>query len=131
MPNHETRRYEVAIVSASMRRGAMGAVTMALVAAGLVLTATAGRAAQDSLLAARDLYRAAQYEDALVRLDTLKGSTHPAEEGAAIEQYRAFCLLALGRSADAEQAIEAVVAAEPSFQPGDSDASPRIRSAFT
>ena len=32
---------------------------------------------------------------------------------------RAFCLLALGRSADAEQAIEAVVAAEPSYQPGD------------
>src|SRR5206468_10442074 len=49
----------------------------------------------------------------------------------AIEQYRAFCLLALGRAADAEQAIEAVVAAEPSFNPSDGDVSPRVRSAFT
>src|SRR5207245_3208948 len=46
-------------------------------------------------------------------------------------QYRAFCLLALGRAADAEQAIEAVVTAEPSYNPSDSDASPRVRSAFT
>jgi protein TonB len=64
-------------------------------------------------------------------LNRLRSSDHPASQSRAIEQYRAFCLLALGRSSDAEQAIEAVVAAEPTFQPGDGDASPRIRSAFT
>ena len=64
-------------------------------------------------------------------LNRLRSTEHPASQSRAIEQYRAFCLLALGRPADAEQAIEAVVAAEPSFQPGESDASPRIRSAFT
>jgi len=64
-------------------------------------------------------------------LNRLRSSDHPASQLRAIEQYRAFCLLALGRSTDAEQAIEAVVVAEPTFQPGETDASPRIRSAFT
>ncbi len=93
----------------------------------------AGRAtAQDTdLSAARDLYASAAYDDALTMLNRLRSSEHPASQSRAIEQYRAFCLLALGRSADAEQAIEAVVAADATFQPGETDASPRIRSAFT
>jgi TonB family protein len=93
----------------------------------------AGRAAaQDTdLSAARDLYASAAYDDALIMLNRLRSSEHPASQSRAIEQYRAFCLLALGRSADAEQAIEAVVAADATFQPGETDASPRIRSAFT
>jgi len=99
--------------------------------AAFVLSA-AGAGAQDAdLSAARDLYASAAYDDALTLLNRLRSADHPASQSRAIEQYRAFCLLALGRSADAEQAIEAVVAAEPSFQPGESDASPRIRSAFT
>jgi hypothetical protein len=125
--NREARAYEIAIVNASIRRGAMDSV--AFVTAAVVLTAAVS-AAQDPLLAARDLYRAAAYEDALVRLDTLKGSTHVAEEGLAIEQYRAFCLLALGRTAEAERAIEAVVTAAPSFRPSEAEQSPRVRAAF-
>jgi TonB family protein len=102
-----------------------------LLVATIVLTA-AGASAQDAdLSAARDLYASAAYDDALAMLNRLRSADHPASQSRAIEQYRAFCLLALGRAADAEQAIEAVVAAEPSFQPGDTDASPRIRSAFT
>jgi TonB family protein len=98
----------------------------------LLALSAAGASAQDGdLTAARDLYASAAYDDALVVLNRLRSADHPASQSRAIEQYRAFCLLALGRSADAEQAIEAVVAAEPSFQPGDSDASPRIRQAFT
>jgi TonB family protein len=104
----------------------IGALTLLLAAS------AAGAVAQDSdLSAARDLYASAAYDDALAVLNRLRSADHPASQSRAIEQYRAFCLLALGRSADAEQAIEAVVAAEPSFQPGESDASPRIRSAFT
>ena len=102
-----------------------------LLVATIVLSA-AGAGAQDAdLSAARDLYASASYDDALAMLNRLRSAEHPASQSRAIEQYRAFCLLALGRSADAEQAIEAVVAAEPSFRPGDTDASPRIRSAFT
>jgi TonB family protein len=87
--------------------------------------------AQDALVAARDLYKAAMYEDALVRLNTLRGSAHMATDDRVIEQYRAFCLLALGRTSEAERAIEAVVKAAPSFRPSEAEESPRVRSAFT
>ena len=87
--------------------------------------------AADSLADARDLYAAAEYEDALALLNRLQPGDHPAEERGAIEQYRAYCLLALGRSADAEQAIAAVVNATPLYKPSGSDVSPRVRSAFS
>ena len=100
-------------------------VVMMLAAGGIVI-------AQDGdLAAARDLYASAAYEDALSVLNRLRSSDHPAAQARAIEQYRAFCLLALGRSADAELAIEAVVVAEPSYHPSNADVSPRVRSAFT
>lgn len=102
-----------------------------LIIASLLLTATSAAAQNNDLSAARDLYASAAYDDALEVLNRLRSADHPASQSRAIEQYRAFCLLALGRAADAEQAIEAVVAAEPTFQPGESDASPRIRTAFT
>jgi TonB family protein len=97
----------------------------------IVLTATGAGAQDGDLATARDLYASAAYDDALAVLNRLRSVNHAASQLRAIEQYRAFCLLALGRSADAEQAIEAAVAAEPLFQPDESDASPRIRSAFT
>src|SRR5262249_39479989 len=38
---------------------------------------------------------------------------------------------ALGRSVEAERAIEVIVSTDPQYRPSDSDASPRIRSAFS
>jgi hypothetical protein len=98
--------------------------------AALVLVARAA-CAQDALLAARDLYRAAAYDDALVRLDTLRGSARGDADGRFIEQYRAFCLLALGRTAEAERAIEAVVTSAPFFRPSEAEESPRVRAVFS
>jgi protein TonB len=109
----------------------MKAYIVAALVAGTVLAAAPAGAQDADISAARDLYASAAYDDALTMLNRLRSAEHPASQSRAIEQYRAFCLLALGRAADAEQAIEAVVAAEPSFQPGETDASPRIRSAFT
>jgi TonB family protein len=98
----------------------------------MMLAASGGVAGQDAdLAAARDLYASAAYEDALTVLNRLRSSDHPAGQSRAIEQYRAFCLLALDRAADAQLAIEAVVVAEPSYHPSDSDVSPRVRAAFT
>ena len=97
----------------------------------IVLTAASVRAQDAELSAARDLYASAAYDDALAALNRLRVADHPVSQSRTIEQYRAFCLLALGRAADAEQAIEAVVNAEPSYHPSDSDVSPRVRSAFT
>jgi TonB family protein len=104
---------------------------VAAIVAGNVLAAAHAGAQDADITTARDLYASAAYDDALTMLNRLRSAEHPASQSRAIEQYRAFCLLALGRSADAEQAIEAVVVAEPSFQPAENDASPRIRSAFT
>lgn len=86
--------------------------------------------AEDSLAAARDLYAAAAYEDALSVLNRVRAASQHGEDAPAIDQYRALCLLALGQTADAEQAIEAVVVANPFFQPS-ADVSPRVRSTFT
>jgi TonB family protein len=95
-----------------------------------VLTPRAG-AAQDPLTAARNMYAAAAYEDALAVLDRLAAANSAPSDRFVVNQYRAFCLLALGRSADAEHAIEAVVSDRPLYHPSDAEASPRLRSAFT
>jgi TonB family protein len=85
---------------------------------------------QDPLAAARDLYASAAYEDALAALNRVPESGRPVEETRAISQYRAFCLLALGRTAEAERAIEALVARDPMYHPPANDLSPRVRAAF-
>lgn len=90
-----------------------------------------GARAQDTVAGARDLYAAAAYDEALTALNRLDGSTAPQADRFAINQYRAFCLLALGRTIEAEKAIEAVVSAEPLYHPSDADASPRLRAAFS
>jgi hypothetical protein len=103
------------------------------VAAALALVvATADFAAgQDSLSAARELYAGAAYEDALVVLNRLRANVVRTDDARAIDQYRAFCLLALGRASDAERAIESVIAVQPSYQPTEGDVSPRVRAAFS
>ncbi len=84
------------------------------------------------LSAARDLYASARYDEALAVLNGLQ----PTNDGGgsdrkSIEQYRSLCLLALGRGTEAESAIAAVVTADPLFMPNETDASPRVRSAFS
>src|SRR5262252_9558590 len=106
-----------------MARKVLGVVAVVL------LTARHGLG-QESIIAARDLYASAAYEDALAILNKLPESGRPVDEVNAIEQYRAFCLLALGRTAEAEHAIETVVAAEPMYRPAN-DLAPRVRNAFS
>jgi len=100
------------------------------IAAAILWTANTA-SAQDQIAAARDLYAAAAYEDALVMLDHMAAAPNAPPDRFAINQYRAFCLLALGRTGDAERAIEAVVSDRPLYHPSDAEASPRLRSAFT
>jgi hypothetical protein len=85
---------------------------------------------QESIAVARDLYTAANYDDALVLLSRLDSPGSNPSDRMAINQYRAFCLLALGRAVEAERAIEAVVSTDPLYHPTESDASPRLRTAF-
>src|SRR5262245_14409537 len=109
----------------NVRRACAGALFLAAIIAPEVVIA------EDSLSAARDLYAAAEYENALAALDRLRMGGVKADDGRAVEQYRAFCLLALGKSSEAAQAIEAVVSADPSYFPSNSDVSPRVRAAFS
>ena len=75
----------------------------------------------------RALYVAASYEEALAEMPEGLSATATTE----LEQYRALCLLALGREADAKTTIERLVQAHPSFVPSADDVSPRMRELFT
>lgn len=86
---------------------------------------------ENPLTAARDLYASARYDEALAVLNGLKPSEGVTSDRRSIEQYRSLCLLALGRGTEAESAIAAVVTSDPLFMPGEADASPRVRTAFS
>jgi TonB family protein len=104
--------------------------TSFFVACILLLTSLSVQA-QDTISQARDLYTAANYEGALGLLSRLDSPSNQPSDRLVINQYRAFCLLALGRTPEAEQAIEAVVMANPLYRPAEADASPRLLSAFS
>jgi TonB family protein len=86
--------------------------------------------AQESIQAAQTLYASASYDEALALLDRLQGQQLPPADVRSLQQSRALCLLALGRSQDADVAIEAVVNTDPLYRPDESTASPRVRAAF-
>ena len=87
---------------------------------GLVLASTSLTAGQvpDTLMKAKTLYADASYDEALV---VLKGS-----EAAEAHQYRALCLIALGRTQEAEKALEALVNTSPTYAMADAELPPRI-----
>jgi len=95
----------------------------------ILLLSSASAAAQDSLDPVRTLYASAEYEEALTAIGRLKSN---ADLGGVVEidRYRALCLIALGRSAEADQAIETTVTLDPLYQPAAADTSPRVRAAF-
>jgi len=104
-----------------------------LLGSSLVLTVAVPVLGQDGPLAvARDLYASARYDEALAMLNGVRQqeSGNPVNLRS-IEQYRSLCLLALGRGAEAEAAIAVVVASDPMYQPTETEASPRVRSAFS
>jgi Gram-negative bacterial TonB protein C-terminal len=115
-----TRKYSNALRALSL---------VVAIAAGV----TAPALAQEGPLAlARDLYASARYDEALAMLNGVRQqeSGNPTNLRS-IEQYRSLCLLALGRGAEAEAAIAVVVASDPMYQPTETEASPRVRTAFS
>lgn len=109
------------------------AVLHVLGSTALVIGLAAPALAQDGPLAvARDLYASARYDEALAMLNGVRQqeSANPINLRS-IEQYRSLCLLALGRGAEAEAAIAVVVASDPMYLPTETEASPRVRTAFS
>jgi TonB family protein len=82
----------------------------------VLITATAS--AQEPLTKAKALYDAAAYEEAL----TLLSSVDIPEA----QQYKALCMLALGRAQDATGAVELLVSSSPTFEPSAEDVPPRF-----
>lgn len=104
-----------------------------LAAAGLaaLLLFTPVRVDADSVATARELYAAADYARALETIEALRSAAPAGAERQALDLYRVLCLVALGRKADAEQAIEAMIAEDPRYRPAHEDVPPRLRAAFT
>jgi hypothetical protein len=86
--------------------------------------------AQESLQTAQTLYAAASYDEALAILERLQKQPLPSADAVELQQNRALCLLALGRTADAEEALAAVVRTDPAYRPADASTAPRVRTMF-
>lgn len=79
--------------------------------------------AEVSLDDAKKLYEAASFESALTVLGELDAEAGTSRDAF---QYRALCLVALGRSSEAQSVVDALVAQAPTFVPTGDDISPRF-----
>ena len=99
-----------------------------VISASLVLAQAAGSSvARPQLEAARQLYATAAYEDALQHLSLLDGREDPNQ----LDQYRALCLVGLGRVTEADQTLERMVLRSPTFQIPEKEVSPAFLARFT
>ena len=74
----------------------------------------------------RTLYGGAAYEDALAAMPAVNGEAVTTD----LEQYRALCLLALGREKEAIATVERLVRDNPMYLPSAADTSPRLQTIF-
>ena len=81
--------------------------------------------AENALTEAKALYASASYEEALTRLSRAEAA-NPDE----VDQYRALCYLALGRTDDAERSLEQIVSRAPLYALNESEVSPRLVAMF-
>ena len=84
----------------------------------VVVLCAATVSAQEPLTKAKALYDAANYEEAL----TVLAPVHEPEA----QQYRALCMLALGRAQDASGEVDSLIASAPTFEPSAEDVPPRF-----
>jgi tetratricopeptide (TPR) repeat protein len=99
---------------------------LAVLAAALITTLPARAAGPEDLDSIRELYASASYEEALTKLDALSGNV----DIVVANQYRALCFLGLGRSRDAESALQEIVTANPLYRVSANDVSPRLVDLF-
>jgi TonB family protein len=97
---------------------------------GLVLIVLAASPApgQTQMASVRELYASASYEDALNALANVNGGDGATAIEA--EQYRALCLLAIGRPGEARASVRRIVERDPLYSPVEADVTPRIATLF-
>ena len=86
----------------------------------------AAPATPDELDRIRQLYTNASYDEALTRLSALDEAHDPNE----VDQYRALCLIGLGRVTEADQTLERIVHRAPAFRIDQRHASPAFVARF-
>jgi hypothetical protein len=79
--------------------------------------------ANDRLAAVKALYAATEYEAALIVLSKV-------DVGSVGDQYRALCLLALGRLDEVDRLLESLIVRDPSFQMSVAEVTPRLIALF-
>jgi TonB family protein len=102
-----------------------------LIVAVLAVALGVSAAGQDQLNAAKDLYASAAYEDALSALARIDEANVPPDVARQVDEYRAFCLFALGRNGEAETVAEALIRRQPLAALEAADTSPRIERLFS
>src|SRR5262245_13692658 len=103
--------------------------SMALVSLVGVLLVANTLHAQDRVAVARELYASAQYDEALELLGRISAEA-PSMDRQTVDLYRTLCLFAVGRRDEADRTIEAIIARDPLYRPGN-DLSPRTQAAFS
>src|SRR5262249_23899237 len=88
--------------------------------------ATAPARPAGDLTTAKALYASGDYEEALNNLSAIKADDAADE----VEEYRSLCLLALGRTAEAQRSLERLVTRNPLFKMSEADVSPRLITIF-
>jgi hypothetical protein len=111
-------------------------LALSVVCGSLALVCAAAPAqAQPSLGKAKELYASANYDEALTMFNTLgsglSGDSAQTEDAATIAMYRVLCLVAVGRTAEVDAAIDRLVAQHPLYRPPSDELSPRIRTAVS
>jgi TonB family protein len=84
---------------------------------GIVWAQQAAEASHDPLTGIRELYEAAEYEDALAAIRRASAAALTAAQSRDVRIYEALCLLALGKKTEAEARVEEVIRAEPLYEP--------------
>jgi tetratricopeptide (TPR) repeat protein len=95
----------------------------------LIALAAAGqqtRPAPPGLAAAKALYAAASFEEALGQLS----AATPTDDPDQVDTYRALCLMALGRENEAAQSLERLLDRNPFHSLTDAEVSPRLVTMF-
>jgi len=86
-----------------------------------LLVSQVGTVLPDRLAGVKALYAAADYDAALIVLSTDDVASAPGAD-----QYRALCLLALGRIDETERLVESLIRRDPSFRVSVTDVTPRM-----
>jgi hypothetical protein len=106
----------------------MRTLLLVVVLASAVLAQSEPAASLDD---ARELYATADSRGALESLDRLAAANPTRPDRPAIDLYRAFCLIALERAGEADEAIVAMITRDPLFRPADAEVPSRLRPMFS